>query len=109
MLEAPWTTWLFVRIWPSDVRIMPVPAPRGRRPSAPRTCAEVLMSTTDPFVAAGKDPVSVRGPPRPPVEGDGLDPTLIPISVPASSIAANNATRPAAQPLRRGGIAGRAG
>jgi len=38
---APSTTWLLVRISPSDVRIMPVPAA-----FAPRYLSRVLMSTT---------------------------------------------------------------
>src|SRR5215472_4530615 len=44
MLLAPWTTWLLVRISPSEVRIMPVPAASDERPVA--DAMTVLMSTT---------------------------------------------------------------
>src|SRR5439155_24392028 len=45
MLVAPAITWLFVRTWPEDVRIIPVPAPRPDDPVV-NPLMTVLTSTT---------------------------------------------------------------
>ena len=49
MRDAPWTTWLFVRISPDDVRTMPVPAASARGGPPDRNGFDgmtVRMSTT---------------------------------------------------------------
>ena len=73
MLVAPSTTWLLVRISPSEVRTIPVPAA-----CAPWYCSTVLISTIPtccaedavvvavPLDPVPLDPVSPDGQPEPP-------------------------------------------
>src|SRR5439155_15645624 len=105
---APSTTWLFVRISPSAVRTMPVPAPNGRSPSAPTAYWDVLMSTIVPTGLVAVEPEEGDGGTMAPVDGIAggaavWGPPVNARSVPTRASDTSIATRSAIQPRARCG------